>query len=36
VFRELKDVGYFNQVHVHFGAVTRPNQQDIAPETQLR
>lgn len=33
VFRELKNVGYFNQVGILFGAVTWPNEQDIAPET---
>ena len=32
-FRELRDVHYFNQVHVLLGAVTWPNEQDIAPET---
>lgn len=35
VFRELQDIGYFNRVHVLFGAVTWPNEQDIAPETLL-
>ena len=35
VFRELRDVHYFNQVGVQFGAVTWPNEQDIAPETLL-
>ena len=35
VFRELKDVNYFNQVDILFGAVTWPNEQDIAPETLL-
>jgi hypothetical protein len=35
VFRELKDVHYFNQVRVLFGAVTWPHHQDIAPETLL-
>lgn len=35
VFRELKDVNYFNQVGIVFGAVTWPNEQDIAPETLL-
>lgn len=35
VFRELKDVHYFNQVGIVFGAVTWPNEQDIAPETLL-
>ncbi len=34
-FRELKNVNYFNQVDVLFGAVTWPNEQDIAPETLL-
>ncbi len=33
VFRELKDINYFNQVGILFGAVTWPNEQDIAPET---
>ena len=33
IFRELRDVHYFNQVHVLLGAVTWPNEQDIAPET---
>ena len=35
VFRELKNVHYFNQVGILFGAVTWPNEQDIAPETLL-
>ena len=35
VFRELKDVAYFNQVNVVLGAVTWPHEQDIAPETLL-
>lgn len=35
VFRELKDLNYFNQVGILFGAVTWPNEQDIAPETLL-
>ena len=35
VFQELKDVHYFNQVGILFGAVTWPNEQDIAPETLL-
>jgi len=35
VFRELKDVNYFNMVDVFLGAVTWPNEQDIAPETLL-
>ncbi len=34
-FRELQDVNYFNQVDILFGAVTWPNEQDIAPETLL-
>ena len=33
VFRELKDMHYFNQASVVFGAVSWPNDQDIAPET---
>lgn len=35
VFRELRDVHYFNRVGIVLGAVTWPNQQDIAPETLL-
>jgi len=35
VFRELRDVHYFNQVYVLLGAVTWPNEQDIAPETLI-
>lgn len=35
MFNELENVGYFNQVGVVFGAVTWPNEQDIAPETLL-
>ena len=35
VLRELRDVHYFNQVGILFGAVTWPNEQDIAPETLL-
>jgi hypothetical protein len=35
IFRELRDIGYFNQVGVLFGAVTWPHEQDIAPETLL-
>jgi hypothetical protein len=36
VFRELKDISnYFNMVDILFGAVTWPNEQDIAPETLL-
>lgn len=35
VFRELKDVAYFNRVSVVLGAVTWPHDQDIAPETLL-
>jgi len=35
VFRELKDVHYFNQVGILFGAITWPHEQDIAPETLL-
>jgi Protein of unknown function (DUF2442) len=32
VFRELKDVHYFNQGGILFGAVSWPHEQDIAPE----
>ena len=35
VFRELKDLAYFNRVGVVLGAVTWPHAQDIAPETLL-
>jgi hypothetical protein len=35
VFREFKDVHYFNQVGILFGAVTWPHEQDIAPETLI-
>lgn len=35
VFRELLDKSYFAQVDVVCGAVTWPNEQDIAPETLL-
>jgi hypothetical protein len=33
VFKELKDKVYFSKVDIVFGAVTWPNEQDIAPET---
>jgi hypothetical protein len=35
VLRELADVHYFSQVGIQLGAVTWPNDQDIAPETLL-
>ena len=35
VSRELRDVHYFNQAGILFGAVTWPHEQDIAPETLL-
>jgi hypothetical protein len=35
VFRELKDVHYFNRVGIVLGAITWPHGQDIAPETVL-
>jgi hypothetical protein len=35
IFRELKNVDYFNQVGIVLGAITWPNEQDIAPETLL-
>lgn len=35
VFSELRDVHYFNQVGILFGAATWPHEQDIAPETLL-
>ena len=33
VFRELRDVGYFNQASVVDGTVVWPHQQDICPDT---
>ena len=33
VFGELRDPAYFNRVGIQWGAVTWPNDQDIAPET---
>ena len=35
VFRELREVAYFNQFGILLGAVTWPHEQDIAPETLL-
>lgn len=35
VFRELREPRYFNRVGILFGAITWPNEQDIAPETLL-
>jgi hypothetical protein len=35
-FRELKNIHYFNQVDILFGAITWPHEQDIAPETLLK
>lgn len=35
VFRELRNLTYFSQVSIVFGAVTWPHEQDIAPETLL-
>ncbi len=35
VFREWKDVGYFNRVGIVSGAVTWPHEQDFAPQTPL-
>lgn len=34
-FEELRDVQYFKRVGIVLGAVTWPNQQDIAPETLI-
>lgn len=33
VFRELKNVGYFNKAMVIAGTVAWPNEQDICPDT---
>jgi hypothetical protein len=35
VFKELKNEAYFRTVGIVHGAVTWPNEQDIAPETLL-
>lgn len=35
VFRELRNMAYFNRVGILLGAVTWPHEQDIAPETLL-
>jgi hypothetical protein len=35
VMRELRDLHYFQQVGIVFGAVTWPHEQDIAPDTLL-
>lgn len=35
VFRELQDANYFKRVSILLGALTWPNEQDIAPETLL-
>lgn len=35
VYRELRSISYFNRVDILLGAVTWPNEQDIAPETLL-
>lgn len=35
IFEALKDINYFNRVGVLFGAVTWPDEQDIAPETLI-
>jgi Protein of unknown function (DUF2442) len=33
LFKELKNISYFNQVGIQYGAVTWPNEQDISPDT---
>lgn len=33
VFRELKNIGYFNKAMVIAGTVAWPNEQDICPDT---
>jgi len=35
VFKEIKDIHYFNQVTIFLGALTWPHEQDIAPETLI-
>jgi hypothetical protein len=35
IFKELKNEAYFRTVGIVHGAVTWPNEQDIAPETLL-
>ena len=35
IFPELRNVQYFNQVSIVFGAVTWPHEQDIAPDTLM-
>jgi len=35
IFPELRNVQYFNQVGIVFGAVTWPHEQDIAPDTLM-
>ncbi len=35
VFQELRNVSYFSQVGIVLGAITWPNEQDIAPEALL-
>ncbi|MFM2345091.1 MAG: hypothetical protein RLZZ210_1704 [Pseudomonadota bacterium] len=35
IFSELKNIDYFNQVHILYGAVTWANGQDIEPQTLL-
>lgn len=35
IFQQLRDPHYFAQVGIVFGAITWPNEQDIAPETLL-
>lgn len=35
MFRELKDSHYFKRVGIVLGAVTWPDEQDVAPETLL-
>jgi len=35
VFRELRDMHYFNQVGVHGGKVAWPHKQDITPDILL-
>lgn len=32
VFSELRDISIFNEAHIEYGAVTWPNELDLAPD----